>query len=561
MKNAKKILFIILSICIFNSNTFVYATEHILSNSYEYDERVLPTVYDIPSTYSVGALGLGALGSGALSGVLGGAGVVVGGLLGAGALALGGYVVGKGLVNVYNYAKDWVISQSQVGVLDIEYTLLEDGGIQLSARDIPQDLVNSLNSSISLGVNSKLFGNLNAQHIYVKSSTSYSGYYAYMPDGVVYDSSVSCGASHSCYKVNNGSYQFYYNGTNYLITDFIFQTYSLRTNGHIGKEFSGSGYFYDTSLGKYIPFSNVRFIFNDYINIPVATTIDKFLYFSFQDFFTTRGLSFLDTESSLSLIEQAYYNSYGGMTIPGKYIGAANPGLTWNGKEWVNSDGDSIPPKDLGVPFPDLFNPVTGEFEYSDSISESLGGTTSSPDTSIPDSGTGWLSSIINAITSLPQSIYNFFDGIITGISNTLLNIWDWCQSIGSTISTGFSALLDGILSIPQSIINGICSLFIPVEGYFNNQLTELGDIFSSKIPLFGQVKDLLNAFKFDINAQMPKFEITLPKLYGGTTHQIIDFDYFVSYRDMILNFIRLFTWVPFLIKMYKKSIYLATGH
>lgn len=583
---------------------FLYSNVAVVSAS-EIDNEILieenidipdmPMVHDNYDTYSVGvgALGLGSLGSGALGGVLGGVGVVVGGLLGAGALALGGYVVGKGLYNVYNQVKNWVMTQSQVDALDMELSYSSNGDLLVNVTDVPQDLVQSLGNSMSYETNKGLFSTLNTQWSFTKTVTAY----IYMPQGVVYEShGGNCGYA-TCYAVTNGAYQYYYEGVNYYLTNFRFKTYSSRGNPNGSTSFEGYGYFYDKSLGKYIPFDSYKIFSSGMDNIfSYSTTINSEYYYSSDKFFTTVGLNYVTTEQMNSLILQSLSSSVA-LEIPKDYIGVANPGFTWNGQTWVNSSGESVSPNDVVTPFPDMFNPSTGEWGFSDTIADSMGGTVTTPDTSVPDTGTGWLSSVLNAIKSLPSSIASAFTGMIdniinavksipsaftgvlSSISSTMDKTWEWCQglpnllgdllgALGSAIVDGLTVAFGGVVSGVQTIVNFIngilsfiMSLVVPVEGFFVDELAELGDIFTAKMPFFGQIGDIIKAFKFDINAPMPEFKITVPKHYGGGTYHIINFANFVAYRNNILNLIRLFTWIPFVMRIYKKSIYMATGH
>lgn len=329
-------------------------------------------------------------------------------------------------------------------------------------------------------------------------------------------------------------------------------------------------------------------------------------------------------------------------SVPLEQMALANPDLTYSmeNNAWYNAEGEKVDNDELVTPLP---NTMTNQGLTFDDVTQNAIDNAIKGETDIPDSdtgtgegggvgGTGWLSSVLNAIMSLPslianafaslfemvvnaiksipsaiglfidnviiavqsipnalsgmfdnvvgavQSIPNALSGVLGGISTGINNTWEWCQglpnllgellnALGSAIVNGLTSALSGILSAIQTlvdfftgILDFVMSLVIPSNGFFTSELSKLKDVFNSKFPFFSQINDILNAFKFDINSPLPEFKITMPIKYGGQTYSVINFAHFVSYRQYILNFVRLFTWIPFLMRIYKKSMYMATG-
>ena len=98
---------------------------------------------------------------------------------------------------------------------------------------------------------------------------------------------------------------------------------------------------------------------------------------------------------------------------------------------------------------------------------------------------------------------------------------------------------------------------FIPSAGYIEEFRTDIKAIFDNKFSFINEIRDFL-AFIFSSpiidNPGPPEFKITLPGGKWGTgSVQIIDFSIFEDYRLFIINFVRVFLWIPFLIKLYKR--------
>ena len=149
----------------------------------------------------------------------------------------------------------------------------------------------------------------------------------------------------------------------------------------------------------------------------------------------------------------------------------------------------------------------------------------------------------------------------------------DWLLDIGNIVTEGLGVLAEPINNLKDELSAFFSNLisylnplsenfilkiaFVPSEGYFEQFIGEIKDVFDEKFQFVDEIGNyLVRLFGavYDENPDPPSFTVTLPGGKWGTgTIEIIDFSIFADYRFYIRNFIRLILWVPFLMRLYKR--------
>ncbi len=114
----------------------------------------------------------------------------------------------------------------------------------------------------------------------------------------------------------------------------------------------------------------------------------------------------------------------------------------------------------------------------------------------------------------------------------------------------------------PFSSNNIFKVMFIPRSGFFQDDVEDIRLVLYSKIPLVEDLKIIFeylsDSFTDTTPVSPPEFNINLPAKFGGRSVSIIDFSFFVQYRDFILGIIRAMMWYFFLRRMLKKLPHLV---
>lgn len=88
----------------------------------------------------------------------------------------------------------------------------------------------------------------------------------------------------------------------------------------------------------------------------------------------------------------------------------------------------------------------------------------------------------------------------------------------------------------------------VPREGYWAEQANRVMDVLDEKLPIIGQVigffQGILNV---DYETITPSFMIEFSGKWGTFSRPIIDFSYFMQYRELIFSFVRGIAWFFFL--------------
>lgn len=138
------------------------------------------------------------------------------------------------------------------------------------------------------------------------------------------------------------------------------------------------------------------------------------------------------------------------------------------------------------------------------------------------------------------ETFYGSYHGnIIKGIADIFIDLWDW-----------FNFIWEAIKAIPQAIIDLLGSLlkwlFVPSENFFNDNIEEIKEKISEKIPytdyvrLFETIKTLESDNNLSID--LPKYQIT--ENLEVEQNKFIDFGRITKYKETWFAWVRGFTFI-----------------
>ena len=178
----------------------------------------------------------------------------------------------------------------------------------------------------------------------------------------------------------------------------------------------------------------------------------------------------------------------------------------------------------------------------------------------IGDKIQGFAEDVSGFFNGLTQTIVDWFTDLIDDLQELSLNIGNWFSELSDNIAGFFEDLGDKITVI-MSYLNPFSDnfflkiAFIPSQEFIemnNERMALLGEqkfgFVEDFKSVFQELKDNLNN---DTNA--PNFTLSLPSKWGGGTVNIINFEAYDSIRLLIKNIIRVFIWLYFIFKMYKR--------
>jgi len=174
---------------------------------------------------------------------------------------------------------------------------------------------------------------------------------------------------------------------------------------------------------------------------------------------------------------------------------------------------------------------------------------------------------------NLINSLGTWFEDLGQWFDNLVNNLEQWFTNLGNDVGTWFQGVQDNITQFAENFSNTMSNIIsyldptsedfflmvalVPSEGFMQEYVTDIKEMFDGKFTFFNQIRDFLgNLFDavVDPDPNPPEFEINLPGgKWGQSKVQIIDFSLFARYRPFILNFFRVLLWIPFLMKLYRR--------
>jgi phage-related protein len=223
------------------------------------------------------------------------------------------------------------------------------------------------------------------------------------------------------------------------------------------------------------------------------------------------------------------------------------------------------------------FDPAGWLSDIGNLISEGLG-VLATPINALADgfnnfiSGVGdFFTNLIDSLGSWFEDIGNFFSNLIDSLGSWFDDIGQWFADLGNDIGSWFQGVSDKITQFAENFSDAMSNFmsyldptsenfflklaFIPSDGFISGKFNELKVVIDDRLPIIGTLTELFNTITDvqSIESTKPKFEIELPDKWGGQTVEVINFDVIDPYIPYIKTLIRIFLWIPFLIKMYKR--------
>jgi hypothetical protein len=143
-------------------------------------------------------------------------------------------------------------------------------------------------------------------------------------------------------------------------------------------------------------------------------------------------------------------------------------------------------------------------------------------------------------LRSIERSLRNI-ERLLHGIDSCSDNDCNCCANDDE--QGAFGKILDAILGIPKSILDGLKSLIVPRDGFFNEKISDLQNEFYIKIPIIRQANDLL----VDFISILENSSNGTPQLTTGTPQLTIEGELFGVQLDESNNVINFEPFKPFL--------------
>lgn len=122
-------------------------------------------------------------------------------------------------------------------------------------------------------------------------------------------------------------------------------------------------------------------------------------------------------------------------------------------------------------------------------------------------------------------------------------------------LGQGLRRIIDALNPASENFF--LTAAFIPSQEYMIEYVTDIKAALDEKMGFFAEIQEFLGSIfgaVVETDPEPPKFEISLPGGKWGTGKiKIIDFSLYAHYRSYIINLIRVFLWIPFLMKLYRR--------
>jgi len=122
-------------------------------------------------------------------------------------------------------------------------------------------------------------------------------------------------------------------------------------------------------------------------------------------------------------------------------------------------------------------------------------------------------------------------------------------------LGKGINRIIDALNPTSENFF--LKAAFIPSPEFMIEYVTDIKDTMDEKMGFFAETRDFLGSIfgaVVETDPEPPKYEVSLSGGKWGTARvKIIDFSLFAQYRSYILNLIRVFLWIPFLMKLYRR--------
>lgn len=180
--------------------------------------------------------------------------------------------------------------------------------------------------------------------------------------------------------------------------------------------------------------------------------------------------------------------------------------------------------------------------------------------TNLIESLGNWFEDTILKMQEFGENVGDRFEGIADSIAQFSDDVGDWFEELGSNLSDFFDGLFqtldrftDYIDPLSDDFI--LKKAFIPSEEFIEMNNERMANYGREKFGFIDEFKGVVESLKDNINdhSNAPEFNMTLPEKWGGGSVSIINFEAYDSIRLLVKNIIRIFIWLFFIFKIYKR--------
>lgn len=521
MKNKKIILTVMSTLILYNFGISAFANSDLYEGDLSNVNESIPIVYETSNYYNTrSTLALGSLGLSTSGGtaILGGLASVVGPLLGAIALVGGAIVVGQGLVNIYDYLREYALTKSEAEALGTSVSVESDGKVKLTlvpktgSGGSSQPEKPKLNDPKYKMVGFSLLSFIQSKKNDDTTSTTINNYLTYDTSQFkLYNSSFKTNYTAAYFKNTSGWFMGKLADGNYYITNHLYVALSHDgiSRSYVWPDSTYSGYIYDVTTGT-VKFSSTFPNTDPYNKLTTKKNLSEVLNDFGVFILTNEQFNAMKSSSDEATFQHPQYE----FIIDKNVIEKLNPDVTFDSVEGIykNPIGDSVIPGDLIVPMPDTLTDTN--ISYSPDVESVI-----KPEGDIvPDTDTGTDSN-------------TWFD-----------KFWNWVNSYW------------------EKFVELMMFLFVPSCGFMDKTFSDIGDMFNSKFPIFNQFFSFLGKFGYNYEPSPPDIKITFPDIFGGETYTFVDFVFFEKYRPYLFNIVRLFIYINFIKSVYRRLPNIISG-
>lgn len=172
------------------------------------------------------------------------------------------------------------------------------------------------------------------------------------------------------------------------------------------------------------------------------------------------------------------------------------------------------------------------------------------------DDGSGWFGSLTgwlgDKLSGIKEGIVDAVSAVAQGINDVI----DAVKAIPEKLGSLLSDIWETVKGIPGAILDGIKSLFLPSDGYFEEKFASLRERFA----FFESVVDTVQVFKnfFENNDfdEPPVITVNLNTADGGTDYGLnakaLDMSWYEPYKDSVDSVLSAILWSVFLWNVFR---------
>jgi hypothetical protein len=116
--------------------------------------------------------------------------------------------------------------------------------------------------------------------------------------------------------------------------------------------------------------------------------------------------------------------------------------------------------------------------------------------------------------------------------------------------------IVDAIMFIPNAIVNGFTNmlkaLFIPREDFFNTKLTELQNVFNTKLPFIGQIQALFGVFVNTLASSSDELPVLEFEIFDSTVN-VLPLEIVAPYQPLLHGVIIITTYYGFIRRLIRR--------